>query len=188
MVGAAQASVAPGDYCVVGVGPTTAAVADGWLAIVTPGGGVTDITPSLTTALIDPWDCAIDPTNGDVIIVDEGPNGAGTNGVVYRVSIVGAAVTQTTLYAGAPLVNPFGVAVGSDGTIYLSDMGATYEERDIPEDLQDLCAGYREKLVESAAEATEELMEKYLEKGDLDIDDIKAGIRQQTLANEIVPA
>ena len=69
-----------------------------------------------------------------------------------------------------------------------ADMGATYEERDIPEDLQDLCAEYREKMVESAAEANEELMEKYLEKGDLGIDDIKAGIRQQTLANEVVPA
>ncbi|MDH3889352.1 MAG: elongation factor G, partial [Gammaproteobacteria bacterium] len=69
-----------------------------------------------------------------------------------------------------------------------ADMGATYEERDIPEDLQDLCAEYREKMVESAAEANEELMERYLEKGDLGIDDIKAGIRQQTLANEIVPA
>ncbi|MFC1774356.1 elongation factor G [Pseudomonadota bacterium] len=69
-----------------------------------------------------------------------------------------------------------------------ADMGATYEERDIPEDLQDLCAEYREKMVESAAEATEELMEKYLETGDLGIDDIKAGIRQQTLANEVVPA
>ena len=69
-----------------------------------------------------------------------------------------------------------------------ADMGATYEERDIPENLQDLCAEYREKMVESAAEATEELMEKYLETGDLGIDDIKAGIRQQTLANEIVPA
>ena len=53
-----------------------------------------------------------------------------------------------------------------------ADMGATYEERDIPENLQDLCAEYREKMVESAAEATEELMEKYLETGDLGIDDI----------------
>ncbi len=48
-----------------------------------------------------------------------------------------------------------------------ADMGVTYEERDIPADLQDLCAEYREKMVESAAEATEELMEKYLETGDL---------------------
>jgi elongation factor G len=69
-----------------------------------------------------------------------------------------------------------------------ADMGVTYEEREIPEDLQDLCAEYREKMVESAAEASEELMEKYLEQGDLEIDDIRAGIRQQTLANEIVPA
>ena len=122
--GVAHAAVAPGDYCVVGLGASTGSAADGWLAIVTPAGGVTNITPSLTTALIDPWDCAIDPTNGDVIIIDEGPDGAGTNGLLYRVSIVGAAVTQTTLHAGAPLVNPRGVAVGSDGTIYLGDLGA----------------------------------------------------------------
>ncbi|VAW73330.1 Translation elongation factor G [hydrothermal vent metagenome] len=67
-------------------------------------------------------------------------------------------------------------------------MGATYEERAIPDDLKDLCAEYREKMLESAAEASEELMEKYLEEGDLSEVDVKEGIRQQTLANEIVPA
>jgi len=69
-----------------------------------------------------------------------------------------------------------------------ADMGATYEARDIPDDLKDLCAEWRENMVESAAEANEELMEKYLEEGDLSEDEIRAGIRQQTLANEIVPA
>jgi elongation factor G len=69
-----------------------------------------------------------------------------------------------------------------------ADMGATYEARDIPDDMKDLCDEWREKLLESAAEANEELMEKYLEDGDLSEADIRTGIRQQTLANEIVPA
>ena len=68
-----------------------------------------------------------------------------------------------------------------------SDMGATYEERDIPTELQAKADELREQMIESAAEANEDLMEKYLEEGDLSAEDIKAGIRQQTLANEIVP-
>ena len=67
------------------------------------------------------------------------------------------------------------------------DMGATYEERDIPDELQAKADELREQMIESAAEANEELMEKYLEEGELSAEDIKAGIRQQTLANEIVP-
>lgn len=67
------------------------------------------------------------------------------------------------------------------------DMGATYEERDIPAELQAKADELREQMIESAAEANEELMEKYLEEGGLSAEDIKAGIRQQTLANEIVP-
>jgi len=67
------------------------------------------------------------------------------------------------------------------------DMGATYEERDIPAELQAKADELREHMIESAAEANEELMEKYLEEGELSAEDIKAGIRQQTLANEIVP-
>ena len=69
-----------------------------------------------------------------------------------------------------------------------ADMGVTYEAREIPDDLKDLCAEWRENMLESAAEANEELMEKYLEEGDLSEDEIRVGIRQQTLANEIVPA
>ena len=68
------------------------------------------------------------------------------------------------------------------------DMGATYEERDIPAELQAECENWREHMVESAAEASEELMDKYLEEGDLSAEDIKQGIRVQTLNNEIVPA
>ena len=67
------------------------------------------------------------------------------------------------------------------------DMGATYDAKEIPAELQAKAEELREVMVESAAEANEALMEKYLEEGDLSAEDIKAGIRQQTLANEIVP-
>jgi len=68
------------------------------------------------------------------------------------------------------------------------DMGVTYEERDIPAGLQEECEKWREHMLESAAEANEELMDKYLENGDLSVEEIKEGIRVQTLNNEIVPA
>ena len=67
------------------------------------------------------------------------------------------------------------------------DMGTTFEERDIPDDLTDICTEYREKLVEAAAESDEAMMEQYFEDGDLSAKDIKKGIRAQTLANEIIP-
>ncbi|SFM79628.1 elongation factor G [Marinobacter zhejiangensis] len=68
------------------------------------------------------------------------------------------------------------------------DMGMSYELRDIPADMVDECEMYREQMVEAAAEATEELMEKYLEEGELSIEEVKAGLRARTLANEIVLA
>ena len=67
------------------------------------------------------------------------------------------------------------------------DQGMTFTLADIPEDMADEVAEMREFLVEAAAEATEELMEKYLEGGELTVEEIKAGIRARTLANEIVP-
>ncbi|WP_231759504.1 elongation factor G [Microbulbifer elongatus] len=67
------------------------------------------------------------------------------------------------------------------------DMGMTFEYGDIPADMQDECDEMREFLVEAAAEASEELMEKYLEEGELTEEEIKSAIRQRTLANEIVP-
>jgi len=67
------------------------------------------------------------------------------------------------------------------------DMGATYRLEDIPAQMQTQCAEWREKMVEAAAEANEELMEKYLEAGELSEAEIKKGIRIRTLANEIVP-
>jgi elongation factor G len=68
------------------------------------------------------------------------------------------------------------------------DLGVTYDLRDIPEDMRAECEHYREQLIENAAEADEELMDAYLENGDLTEEQIKQGIRKQTLANEIVPA
>ncbi len=67
------------------------------------------------------------------------------------------------------------------------DMGTTFKEEEIPDELSDLANEWREKMVESAAEANEELMDKYLEEGELSEEEIKAGIRIRTLANEIVP-
>ncbi len=67
------------------------------------------------------------------------------------------------------------------------DMGTTFSEEDIPEDLISLAEEWREAMIESAAEANEELMDKYLEEGELSQDDIKQGLRIRTLANEIVP-
>jgi len=69
-----------------------------------------------------------------------------------------------------------------------ADMGATFDERDIPADLVDQCNELREHMIEAAAEGSEELMEKYLEEGTLNNEEIKRGIRARTLANEIVPA
>jgi len=69
-----------------------------------------------------------------------------------------------------------------------SDMGTTYEEKDIPADMLDACNEWREHMLEAAAEATDALMEKYLESGELSEAEIREGIRARTLANEIVPA
>ena len=68
------------------------------------------------------------------------------------------------------------------------NMGSEFSESEIPDDLLDLCQEKREQMLEAAAEANEELMDKYLEQGDLAAEDIKQGIRIRTLANEIVPA
>ena len=67
------------------------------------------------------------------------------------------------------------------------DMGMSFEYADVPGELQDEVAEMREYMVEAAAEATEELMDKYLEEGELSESEIKQGIRARTLANEIVP-
>ena len=67
------------------------------------------------------------------------------------------------------------------------DMGTSYREEDIPSDLLDQSNEYREAMLETVAEASEDLMEKYLENGDLSLEEIIQGIRIRTLNNEIVP-
>jgi len=96
-----------------------------------------------------------------------------------------------------PLQVPIGAEEKFEGVIDLIKMKAVYwdepsqgmkfEYRDIPADLQALSDKWRENMVEAAAEASEELMNKYLEEGDLSEADILAGLRQRTIAFEIVP-
>ena len=140
----ASAQVPEGDWCVVGTG--TIGVADGWLDVVDPDTGVaTQVT--LSAALFDPFDCAVDPTTGDVLIVDQGATGPGsgnTDGGLYRIDYEpstgnGTVIPQVapgtpapdTWIAGArvgasmPLENPRGLAVGPDGTVYIADVGDT---------------------------------------------------------------
>jgi len=66
------------------------------------------------------------------------------------------------------------------------DQGMTYELEDIPADMQDQANEFHEQLVETAAEADDDLMEKYLEEGGLSVEEVKVGLRKRTLANEIV--
>ncbi len=67
------------------------------------------------------------------------------------------------------------------------NMGMRFEYREIPDDLQDVSDEYRERMVEAAAEANDELMDTYLESGELSEDQIIEGLRQRTLKLEIVP-
>jgi elongation factor G len=65
--------------------------------------------------------------------------------------------------------------------------GTAYELRDVPLAMADLVDEWRERMVEAAADSSEELTEKYLEEGDLEPDEIRRGLRVRTLANEVVP-
>jgi elongation factor G len=95
-----------------------------------------------------------------------------------------------------PIQIPIGAEDNFEGVVDLikmkaiywddSDLGVSYELRDIPADVQDMAAEWREKLVEAAAEGDETLLEKYLESGDLSEVEIKAGLRARTLRSEIV--
>ena len=66
------------------------------------------------------------------------------------------------------------------------DHGMTFSLEDVPAELLDTALEWREQMVEAAAEANDELMEKYLEEGELSVDEIKSGLRERTLANDIV--
>ena len=96
-----------------------------------------------------------------------------------------------------PIVVPIGAEDNFAGVVDLIKMkaiiwddasqGMKFEYQDIPADLVDTANEWREKMVESAAEASEELMNKYLEEGELSEEDIIAGLRQRTIATEIQP-
>ncbi|MDM0015756.1 elongation factor G [Variovorax sp. J22P168] len=96
-----------------------------------------------------------------------------------------------------PIVIPIGAEDKFQGVVDLRKMKAIYwdeasqgmkfDYRDIPAELLESAKEWREKMVESAAEATEELMNKYLEEGDLTEAEITAGLRQRTIAGEIQP-
>ncbi|MBS7456586.1 elongation factor G [Coralloluteibacterium stylophorae] len=96
-----------------------------------------------------------------------------------------------------PLQVPIGAEDGFEGVVDLIKMkaiywdvasqGTTFEYRDIPAELADRCAEARNFLVEAAAETSEELMNKYLEEGDLAEADILAGLRAGTLATSLIP-
>ncbi|MES9832275.1 MAG: elongation factor G [Candidatus Thiodiazotropha sp. DIVDIV] len=96
-----------------------------------------------------------------------------------------------------PIQVPVGAEEGFKGLIDLvkmksvvwseENMGVEFEYADIPADLQETCDEWREHMVEAAAEANDELMEKYLESGDLSEEEILAGLRKRTLDLEIVP-
>jgi len=68
------------------------------------------------------------------------------------------------------------------------NMGTRHEVRDIPQDMLPACQEWREKMIEVAAEANDELMEKFFEGTELSEDEIRQGLRQRTLAGEIVVA
>ena len=67
------------------------------------------------------------------------------------------------------------------------DLGATYVEEDVPDNMTAICTVWRDKMIESAAEASEEILDHYLENGDLDLNQIITGLRTRTLSGEIVP-
>jgi elongation factor G len=99
--------------------------------------------------------------------------------------------------APVPIQLPIGAEDKFEGVVDLvrmkaiywddSTQGMKFEARDIPAAMLDECREWREKMIESAAEASEDLMNKYLETGDLSEDEIKKGLRQRTLNSEIFP-
>ena len=96
-----------------------------------------------------------------------------------------------------PIQVPIGAAETFTGVVDLvkmkeiiwneADNGVTFEYKDIRDELKVECQKWRDNMLESAAEANEDLMNKYLESGDLSEEEIKKGLRIRTISNEIVP-
>ncbi|MDU9416746.1 elongation factor G [Pseudomonas sp. zfem005] len=107
-------------------------------------------------------------------------------------------IKQRLGHTPVPIQLPIGAEENFEGQIDLlkmkaiywndADQGTSFREEEIPANLLAEAEEWREKLVEAAAEASEELMNKYLEGEALSIEEIKAGLRQRTIACEIVPA
>jgi len=97
-----------------------------------------------------------------------------------------------------PMQLPIGAEDGFEGVVDLLkmkaiywhevNMGMTFDEKDVPVGMVDACNKWRDYIIEVAADANEELMEKYLQEGVLTIEEIRQGIRTQTIENKIVPA
>ncbi len=105
---------------------------------------------------------------------------------------------RTRLHANpVPIVVPIGAEENFKGVVDLTKMKAIYwdeasqgmkfEYTEIPPELLETCKEWREKMLEAAAESSEEMMNKYLEEGDLSEADINKGLRARTIASEIVP-
>jgi len=96
-----------------------------------------------------------------------------------------------------PIQVPIGAAETFTGVVDLVKMkavlweeenfGIKFEYADIPDDIKDVCQKWHDNMVETAAEANEDLMNKYLETGELSEEEIKLGLRIRTISNEIVP-
>ncbi|WP_271105948.1 elongation factor G [Pseudomonas tohonis] len=107
-------------------------------------------------------------------------------------------IKQRLGHTPVPIQLPIGAEENFEGQIDLlkmkaiywndADQGTSFREEEIPANLLAEAQEWREKLVEAAAESSEELMNKYLEGEELSIEEIKAGLRQRTIACEIVPA
>ena len=97
-----------------------------------------------------------------------------------------------------PMQLPIGAEDGFEGVVDLlkmkaiywneTNMGMTFDEKDVPIGMQETCDKWRDYIVEVAADANENLMEKYLQEGVLTTEEIRQGIRVQTIENKIVPA
>jgi elongation factor G len=125
-------------------------------------------------------------------------------GFVNKMDRIGAnflrVVGQVKTKLGAnpvPIQLPIGAEEHFEGVVDLVKMkaiywddatqGNTFEYRDIAPEMLDDCKSYREAMIEAAAEASEEYMNKYLETGELSEEEIKKGLRARTLRNEIIP-
>ncbi len=97
---------------------------------------------------------------------------------------------------GVPIQLPIGAEesfvgiidlVNMEAEIYDDDMGQKFHKEEIPADMQDLAAEYRQNLLEKVCETDEELLEKFLMEEEITTDELKAALRRATINNEIVP-